>query len=102
MRATRKFDVVCWGVIVVYNLFITFFLQTHRCSLRVYTPAHADKTLTVVVVADPSTASGYRGVRIARWDYTGKTVVAGDAADRKLLSLVKALKQESRRLGRFS
>jgi hypothetical protein len=60
------------------------------CPLRAFTPAHADNALTVAVVADPLTASGFRGVRIATWEYTGKTVVGGDAADRKLLSMVKA------------
>ncbi len=53
----------------------------------------------MAVVADSSTASGFRGVRLAPWEYTGKTVVGGDAADRKLISMVKALKQNVKTYG---
>ena len=54
--------------------------------MRAYTPAHA-------------LSSGFRGVRRAPWEYTGKTVVGGDAADRKLISIVKAPKQNVKTYG---
>ena len=37
-------------------------------KLYAYTPAHADSALSVAVVADSSTASGFRGVRLAPWE----------------------------------
>jgi hypothetical protein len=54
--------------------------------------------LSVAVVADSSTASGFRGVRLAPWEYGGKTVGVV-AAGCKLISLVKALKQNVQTYG---
>ena len=56
--------------------------------------AHTDNALY-----DSSTPSGYEGVRLQPWDYTGKLVVGADATDRKLTSLLTSLKRNAKTFG---
>jgi hypothetical protein len=63
--------------------------------------AHADNALSVAVVADATTPSGFRGVRLPPWTYTGRTVIGGEAADRKLASMMQALKQNVKTYGQL-
>ena len=55
----------------------------------------------MAVVADATTKSGLRGVRLRPWTYTGRTVVGGEAADRKLASLMQALKHNVKTYGQL-
>jgi hypothetical protein len=61
--------------------------------------AHTDNALSVAVVHDSTTPSGYEGVRLQPWDYTGKLVVGADATDRKLTSLLTSLKRNAKTFG---
>ena len=61
--------------------------------------AHTDNALSVAVVHDSTTPSGYEGIRLQPWDYAGKLVVGADATDRKLTSLLTSLKRNAKTFG---